>query len=1015
MTRFERGLWRALPLLVACAALAPSFSGAEEAAEPPAQGRSIVSGKDIILYPADAGASSFRFLPGGSYIPYDRSLVLSAAAGERRSYLLQIDPTGAGSETAPVFGYVIDKRRPQAPRAAPGTGLFREAILPVLSAEEGASIYWTLVGPGVTPSSFAALGESSRPEARPPSTGTATYALLAYAVDSSGNRSYPSRFIYRLAEPRIPADAPVPDFSALKTDPSLPKPEVDSALGYSLVRMSVPSNASLLLDIAPEAPPSSLDDFERVAPESGVAKLRIPCPYGWAGDLIAYYGILKDGLASYNPQSISIHVSNPADEVPRQAAPEGPILAADPAGRAAFAVFPSYDGALFVSVEGSDPAPYDSPIALPLDKRSVRISWYGEDASGRRSVSRNLSLALPEALPDIELAGIREGAVVGGDVTLKPMAKANLRYEISLDGSIPPEPGPSSPLFGDSLAITCPDGEERSVTLRYRVISGLTAGEGRILRFSIDRKPPEAPRLTSMPSPYTDKPTILSLVPGSGGKDVYASISADGHAAPFALVTGSLELAGSDEEPVSYVLRAYDTDVAGNRSPEMKSLSIIVDRSSVYVAEDGSDKGDGSPDKPYKSLDAALASAMKAGKKNINMRGSLEMTLPFACSSEIGLSGGFDRRWNKDSQTRAHLRVAVPRGQSAFSFAGGSLLLRRLDIAAEAAGDNPFIAISDASLSVSDSSILAKAEGDVVLVSALRSKVDMSGSRIAASRAMACTVFSAEMSDIAVASSSFSASKDVRVFGAFDLDGGSLSLGESLVESRADLGLNVMSLRSATLLVDRCLIKADDGSGFLRIGSFDAVRGEVKNSKVFASWKGSGVLFEISRGGPAFRHDTIVADSAREGMRFFDVKGEAPQIWNSILECSGKESELLRSDSGAGPGVLVADCVWGFDKLLAGAQEARDVASLNALNAGSSLYSYKPIVSESPERSFAAPIKSMAPLRADSACVNAAMPLDIGYDVDFSGRRRPEPGKPTTGSDRPLDDAPDIGADELVG
>jgi hypothetical protein len=1007
--------WRALSLLIAFAAFLPTLVDAEPAASNDAKAlpladHTIASNKDIVVFPPLRGASSFRFLPDGSYVPFDRNLVLSAAPGEARSYLVQVATDTGGEEEGTVTGYLINKKRPLAPRAEPGTGLYYDGLRPALSCEDGAKIFWALLGPGGLAASFARYGEDSRPSLSVPASGTATYTILAYAVDRSGNRGYPSRFVYRLAEPGLAAAAPIPDSSAIKASPSLPKLDVDSKRGYSELRMAVPPGASLLLDINPDSPPGHLDDFEQVAADGGTAKLRIPCPYGWTNDLIVYYGLLKDGVASYNPLPQKIHLSNPAEEIPQPTAPEGPVLAADPAGRGAFAIFPSYDGALFVSVDGADPKPYTAPIALPLDEGSVKISWYGEDGSGQRSVSRVLSLPLPEVLPDVELAGAAEGALIGGNVTLKPTAKATLRYELRLDGSNPPEPGISSPLVGDSLGIACPEGEERSVVVRYRVFSGDSGGEGRILRFSIDRKIPDAPRPLEIPLAYSDKPTSLSLLPGSGAKNVFASVSANGILSPFTPVAGPLEFPGSEAGPVSYTLRAYDINAAGNRSPEMKSLSFVVDRASCYVAEDGSDKGDGSPDRPYRSLDLALAAALKGGKKIMNLRGVFEMDVPVVRSSRIELAGGFGKLWVKDPSARASVRIAVPQGQSAFSQDGGSLSLRQLDLKVEAAGSSPLIALSDSTLAIDDSSISAGAEGDLLLVSALRSKIDVRGSRINATRAMACTVFSSDGSDISVLGSSFIATKGVRVFGAFDMDGGALSLRESLIDSRADLGLNLISLRSASLLVDRSLFQVEGGSGFLRLGSFKTVQGEMKNSKVILSWEGPGILFEIADGGPAFRHDTIVADSKKGGLRFFDVRGELPQVWNSILDCSGTDSELLRSDSLPGQGVLVADCVWGFDKLFVGASEIRDLGSLNALNAGSVLYSSKPIVSESPESSFAAPLKSQAPLRAGSACVNAALPLESGYDVDFSGHRRPGPGKAKLGNA-----GPDIGADELVG
>ncbi len=1012
MTRPDRNAWRAFSAFLMLAALATSSAPAQAAGEPsalPAPDQSFVSGKDLVVYPPDHGTSFFRFLPDGQYIPYDRSLTLSATPGETRAYLMQVTTDRGGSAEAPVTGYVIDKTRPRAPSAEPATGLFREALKPVLTGEEGADIFWTLVGPDGGSPSFSRYGEDSRPSLRPPASGTATYTVLAYSVDQSGNRSYPSRFVYRLAEAGLPAAAPQPDSLAIAVDDSLPKPELEAARGYSELRLAVPPGAALLLDVDPESPPSYLGDFERISADGGVAKLRLPCPYGWAGDLTVYYGLLRDGVATYSTKPLGVHLSNPADEVPLPAAPEAPTLAADPAGRGAFAAFPSYDGALFASVDGSAPSLYAAPIALPRERSSVKISWYGEDDLGQRSASSSILLALPELLPDIALTGVADGAAIAGDVTLKPAAKATLRYEIRLDGTIPPEPTFSSPLLGDSLALSCPAGEERAVVLRYRAFSGGSGGEGRVLRFSLDRKPPDPPRPAETPTAYSDKAVSLSLVPGTGGKDVFASVSADGINGPFAPVKANLELAGSDAGPVTYIVRAYDLDAAGNKSTEMKSLTIIVDRSSVYAAEDGGDKGDGSPDRPFKSIDAALASALKSGRRSVNLRGAFEMRAPVVGNAEISLAGGFGKLWAKDPSARATVRVSLLKGQTAFTQKGGSLSFNKVDLSADSAGPGPLISLSNASLAVADSSIVAGADGDLLIVSALRSRIAFSGSRIKATRAMSGTAFSSDSSDISISGSTVAGAKGVRIFGAFDMDGGSLSISQSLIDSGSDLGLNLLSLRSASLLVDRSLIKAEGGSGFLRLGSFKSVKGEIKNSKALVLWKGPGVLFEISDGGPAFRHDTIVADSDKGGLRFFDVQGTPPQVWNCILECSGGGSELYRSGSAPGQGVLVADCVWGFDRLLSGAYEASDLDSLNALNADQALYSARPIISEAPERTFAAAVKAQAPLRPDSACVSGALPLSSGYDVDFSGHRRPGPGREVPGNA-----GPDIGAEELA-
>jgi hypothetical protein len=974
----------------------------------------IVSIKDVVLYPPDHGLSAFRFLPDGSPNPFTRTLVLSAAPGETRRYLLQTGPNDSVAKgDAPIVAYVVDKSRPSAPRAEPGTGLYYGAVSPELKSAAGSEIFWALVGPDGSAGAFVRYGPDSRPRIAPPAAGSVTYALLAYAVKGSGTRSYPSRFVYRMAEPGMPAASPRPDTAPLAADPSLAKPAIAVMSGYVELRMTLPPGGSLLADFSAEAPPSSVDDFEVIEAGGGMAKLRVPCPYGWSGDVGLYYGMLKDGVASYNPQPLVLHLSFPADEQSLPADPPAPVLAADPAGRGGFLAFPAYDGDIYVSVGNAKPVVYASPIALPGEATSARVAWYGEDSSGQRSATRSQTFSMPVAVPDVELTGAAQGASIGGDVLLKPAinaiavtsssSEASIRYEFRVDGSFPPEPGSSSPALGEGLAIACPPGEERSVVLRYRLVSGGVASEGRILRFTLDRKPPEAPRFRELPSDAIDRPRSIEILPGSGGKDVFASVSAGGAPAPFVLVTSPIALAGSEAGPVGYLIRAYDVDAAGNRSQEMKAVSLVVDSSSVYVAEDGPDKGDGSQERPYRNLDAAIAVAMRGGKRNINLRGSLEMRASAQFSSEMNLVGGFGKSWVKDGQGRATVRVTIPQGQSAFSQRGGSLSLSRVELRAESAGPGPLIELSGASLSIADSTIGAGSDGDLVLVSAAKSKISLANSRIQALRAMSFTAFSSESSDISLTGSSITAAQGVRIFGAFDMDGGALALRQSLVESRSDLGLNLISLRSASLLVDRSLITAEGGSGFLRLGSFKAVTGEMKNSKIILSWKGPGTLFEISEGGPSFRHDTIQADSAKGPLRFFDLKGGSPQVWNCILDSSGVGAELLRSDSIPGAGALVADCVWGFDKLLSGALETSDLRSLNALNAGSVLYSSKPIVSESPESSFAAPLKSQAPLRKSSICVGAALALESGYEVDFGGHPRPAPGK----------DAPDIGADEL--
>jgi hypothetical protein len=975
--------------------------------------KTVVSAEDLSLYPPGTGGATFSFLPKGEPISFDRVLTLSAAAGERRVYLLRTKD-GPGQEVR-LVSYIVDKRRPRAPSAEPSGGLFYESVSPELKGEEGSVIMWAVLGADGSHDDFSTYTQESRPKIVPPSKGSVTRTLLAYAVSPSGLRSYPARFVYRLAEPGLPAAPPRVDQAALTADPAVLAPRVELFRGYAELSVQLPAGSSLITDFAAGTRPRSLDDFEIAESDGSAARLRIPCPYGWSGEVSLLYGTLKDGVAVYSPKPLVVNLDYPPEESSAPAAPPAPILSADPVGGGGFLTFPAYEGSVYVSIGEAESQLYAAPIPLRPGQSEVRLSWYGEDSKGRRSAKQSGSFSLPESLPDVDLTGASEGDAISGDVVLKPDArsaalleaiksKASLRYEFRIDGSFPPEPGPASPLFGDSLAIACPIGEERSIVLRYRVVSDRLSSEGRILRFTLDRKPPEAPQASETTLRYSDRPLSIALTPGTGAKTVLASVSVDGETAAFGPVKAPLELPGSDSGPITYRIRAYDLDAAGNRSKEMEALSIVVDTTSVYVASDGDDKGDGTPSKPFRSLDAAIAAAVRGGKKNVNIRGSLELKGRVQSSGILSLVGGFGPSWTKDGSIRAYVRIAVPQGQGAFSQKGGALDLRRVELRADSTGSGALIELADAFLSVSDSTLEAGSDGDIVLVSAARSRIELNGSQVIASRAMSFTAFSADSSEISLVGSSIMAAKGVRVFGAFDVDGGGVSIQESLLESSSDLGLSLLSLRSASLAMDRSVVSAEGGSGFLRLGVFKAVSGEVKNSKVLLDWSGPGTLFEISDGGPSFRHDTMRAASAKGGLRFFDLRGKPIQVWNSILDCSGPGGELLHADSAPAGGCLVADCVWGFDALVAGALDMDDLKSLNGLNASSPLYSSKPLISEAPERSFGAPLKSQTPLRRESACVGAALSLGSGYEVDFNGRPRPSPGKA----------APDIGADELA-
>jgi hypothetical protein len=1019
---WRRGRWSCGRSALALAALSAFFVFCARPADCQVSAPSapFQSGRDVVLRPPAGGAARFRFLPDGQWIHYDRELLLGAALGETRAYSIEIDE-GRGETN--VAEYIIDKGRPQPPSVDPQGGLYRGPLSPAFGCERGSHAVWALVGPGSSPLSFTSYSPESRPLLAVPPEGVATYTLLAYAEDGAGNRSELRRFVYRIAEAGLPANTPAQDGSPVspRPDGALALPRRVSSSGSIELSYDVPDGGEFLVAVNPSKIPSTLDEFVRVAPENGIAHFAIPCPYGWSGKLHIYFGLFSNGVAVFSPDGVDMELSYPPDDSPLIAAPGEPRLAADVLGRGSFIVFPSYDGEILFSLNGAAWAAYEGPLVVDAGLRDIDVSWRGEKEGGRRSETRSMRMELPSALSEAILLGVDDGAVVGEELTLTPSSPSIMRYELrTAEDDPPPEPGPSSPPVNDGLSLRCPPGEVRHYVLRYRVFADASdsspASDGRILRCTIDRKPPDPPRPTAALPAYSNKALSLAFEPGELGSTVFASLSVDGADAPFAPVTGILEFPGSEKGSVAYVVRAYRVDEAGNRSAEMDRISLVIDHSSVYAADDASDDGDGSPSRPYRNFDAALAAAIAEGKRSINVRGKLVSTKAVVATAPIDIIGGFGAGWTRDRSVRAQLRVESPASAPAFSSRGVAMTLRNISFSfpspgpatAASAGSTALFDVAKGSLTLENCTIQAGSAGDLVIAHAASSSVEIARSSVTIDRAMSCAIARAEESNVEFRDSVITARPGTRAFAAFDLEGGSLSITGALIESSADLALRLLSLKDAKLVMDRSLVRVDSGSGYLRLGSFSEVEGELRNSRFSVSWKGDGLLFETSRTSPAFRHVTITAESLRGKLGFFGADGEAPEIWNSVLSCASGGGVMLACGSAPPAGRLVADCVWGFDTLVS-TKGARIVSldALNALNRGSAAFAKTRHISESPSKTFAAPVKNLSSLASGSACVDAAYPLQgEAYSTDFSGAPRPAPGGAGL---------PDIGAEELGG
>ncbi|MDA8425374.1 MAG: hypothetical protein M0Z80_04495 [Treponema sp.] len=976
---------------------------------PPASaGVSKLSATDLELSPPGK-PSSFRFLPDGKWIRFDRPLALSAARGEERLYRLEVRARDGADE---IDSYLIDKRPPPPPAAGIPGGVYRKAISITLGAREGSTVFWTLLGSG-SGSGFHRAADGAACVLEPPKEGTATYTLVAYAVDRAGNRSRPAVFTYRLAPEGLSVEGPPARAAppAIAVDDSLPPPTVDASAGEVAISAAAGTGASpspsLYVAVDPSAPPESAYDFVQAPVVGDRYVVRLTCPYGWSGSLPVYYAYFADGKFVRARDPISVPLVFAAAEAAPPPPPAAPELARDPLGRGAFLFFPDYDGSIYVKVDSAAESRYHGPLAVGGEGGKVRVSWEGEDAWGRRSAESEITLELPPTAPDLDILGASDGGRTAEGVSLSPSAPGVLRYELGTTENPPGEPSAASPRLDRSLGLDCPAGQVRHILIRYRPFSGLgpgaVGGDEKDLSFTIDKRPPPEPVLAVELPSYADRPLSLAFKPAGPGCSILASVSAGESSADFARVDGPVSLSGSDAGPVTYRVRAYAVDDLGNRSAEMRSV-VVVDRDSLYAAEGGSPSGDGSPRRPFGSLAAALRAAAALGKRNITIRGSLALPPRVELDRDLVIQGGYAEDWSSDQARKATLSAAMSGSGPAITVVGSRLILRNLDLRATGKGGCLLAASGGAELDVEGCRISTKGEGDFVALRLRSSKLRIRDSTIAAESAVSCTAVDAADSGIRVEKSIVEAGAAVHAFNAFLVRGGSLALDETLLESSADLALSLLDLRAASLGMRRDFVKVGGGSGYLRIGSFADAPGTIRDCRFEIAWRGEGTLFSLRGAAPSFLFDTILAASERGSLRYFDARRADFRVRDSILSCSAGGFELLRTDTSLGAGAFVADCIWGFPRLVAGAMEIRTLEELDALNAPSALYSSRKHVSEPPETTFAAPLKGLEHLKPSSACVGAALPLDEGTSTDFLGNPRPGCAGPGM---------PDIGAEEL--
>lgn len=915
--------------MLVIAAVAASFYllAGKASADPVAQPS---RGQSFRLSVPAAASAMFRFLPDDEWRDFDRPLLLEASPGEERQYSLEIrDSSGVVRAD-----YLVDRLAPPPPSPDPPPGSYSGPLTVNLTGEDGSAILFSISGPGIEFGSLAGWNPE-RPLMLPESKGRiATWVLVAKAVDAVGNESPVASFAYKVLPEGVPSSgaATLAAVHAPKPDPSFDPgtPAIESGDSSAVLRFALPSSGQLMAAVNPGADIGALARWQPLETEGRLAILRLRGPYGWSAELSVSIGLLKDGLISFRPTPFTVQLSPLAPAMPTASTPAPPALISGEPGSASLISFPPYDGDILYSLDGGKETPWRGPISLEPGEGSVLLAWRGRIAGMLDSAASSIRQDRPPLFPEKPLLGLDGPLVRAEAFTLSAAPGANLRYEIAEGKAFPAVVTASSPLMADRLVIDTPPQTTRIVTIRYRAFSGAgvsaLGGEEGFARLTVDRQPPSPPIVQGLLPRFSRKPVNVSFLASSDSKIMVELDDGSGRSADLDY-KGALTLDAAGLKARVWRLSAWAVDKAGNVSTRIGPFSCVVDPAGLYVDQGASEGGNGDPDKPFASIDAALA-ASRADSTVLRLRSGYRQKSPLSLGSRsLELTSGAALAWLwPDSPEQGSLRLAAPAvGKPAISVTGGSLGLSGLSLSF-ADGDGEAIKVTNGKFEARDSSISGRTAKTLTLVDATASKVDLKGVFLRLGGAGGGADLVARDSTVALAQSDLGASGAMAWITCLSLQGGSLTLSASRLGAPAGISSVGLSVESTSLEIDRMQLDVSGAAGYRRGAMLKASTGKVVNSHITSSGPPTTIV-ELRDSNVAFVFDSFIDSGAGQGGLVFSARGGLPLLVDDLFVARGGAS-LLDSDRAPERGGIGACAFSGFGALVSGAATIAKVDGL---------------------------------------------------------------------------------------
>lgn len=675
--------------------------------------------------PAEESASELR--PDRFMKP--NGLLLDAPEGAERRYEIALQPVLASSERSgrvERLSVVIDRRAP-APPAVEGVtngARYGEARrLTLVPLGEGETTEYALdrevlSGPAAgsessgagSSSAVSRSGESARPETAAGSKwfpggdsilldsalGTDTaFTLRSRSIDEAGNVSEtggPIRF-------RIDRAAP-----------SAPKIRIDGAGARTATRYLGQRSAEIRM--------SGEGTLHYRLWEGTDAELSAPSPGDPPYEAPISLSAPPNGEATYRIQAIAVDAAgNLSDATPvvelrlDAKPPERPEVVSiytDDTGRGGTVIWRhEEDTQVRYRVRGDSGEPAFRTAEqvgqwqLPDRLAEATLEYFAEDPAGNRSARAGVAVRGFSAAPRPVLTGIDEGAVYGDSVLLRnETPEATVRYEVSTDGSAPPEVTRFSPILPATIPFNVAPGE----SIRYRVAARSFEEDARpsrpvSLSFTVDREAPDPPRIRGLQDgDFLTEDVRIRFAPTE--HSIFYSLVESPELrrgeAEFRPYSDEFLLQATPGGVAHYRISAYSVDAAGNRSEQTETWDLFLGKEIVYVSASAPEGGRGTQDAPFSSLQEGITYALTEGKRTVFVAaGEYRVSEPLRLEGSLTLQGGFDPAdWRQSSDARATLRLnedLLVEG-AAVVVTGGRLTMRRFSVSGTlGAGGEPAV------------------------------------------------------------------------------------------------------------------------------------------------------------------------------------------------------------------------------------------------------------------------------------------------------------------------------------